>query len=59
MKYFLRRIKYKISLFNSLEDILNRRAEVENELYEIARGKRELPTREDCHRMAVRLGVPT
>lgn len=36
---------------------LNRRAEVETELFDMAAGKRPLPTAEDCRRMAIKLGV--
>ena len=37
---------------------LNRRAEVEQELFDAARGKRPLPDAEQCRKLAVRLGVP-
>ena len=38
--------------------IINRRVEVENLLFMIAAGKKALPTREDCFKIAVRLGTP-
>lgn len=37
---------------------LNRRAEVEQTLLDIARGKRQLPDAEACRALALRLGVP-
>lgn len=37
---------------------LNRRAEVEQVLFDCAQGKRALPTREECHALATKLGVP-
>lgn len=37
---------------------LNRRAEVEIILLDISSGKRDLPTREECKELALRLGVP-
>jgi hypothetical protein len=37
---------------------LNRRAEVEQELFDMARGKRPLPDAEQCRKLAIRLGVP-
>lgn len=36
---------------------LNRRAEVEDELFKMARGKLPLPTADDCRRLATKLGV--
>lgn len=37
---------------------LNRRTTVENMLFEMAAGKRPLPTAEECREMALKLGVP-
>jgi len=42
-----------------LTDRINRSVPVEQELLDIANGKRPLPTAEDCRRMAMKLGVPT
>lgn len=36
---------------------LNRRAVVEQTLWDIANGKRDVPTREECREWAVKLGV--
>lgn len=36
---------------------INRCAEVEQVLFDIARGKRDLPTREECRQMAIRIGT--
>jgi hypothetical protein len=38
---------------------LNRCAAIEQELIDIANGKRDLPTREECRELALRLGDPT
>lgn len=40
------------------EKSLNRRAEVEEELFQMARGQRPLPTADDCRRLAQKLGDP-
>ena len=40
------------------EKSLNRRAEVEEVLFEVARRKRDLLTREECRELAIKLGVP-
>ncbi len=37
---------------------LNRRAEVEQELWDCSRGKKQLPDAEQCKQWALRLGVP-
>lgn len=37
---------------------LNRRAEVEQDLFNVANGKRPLPDAEQCRQWATRLGVP-
>jgi len=40
-------------------DWLNRRAEVEQQLFDVANGKRTLPTAVECREWALRLGVPS
>ena len=37
---------------------LNRRVEVENELFMMATGKKPLPNAEMCRKLALRLGTP-
>ena len=49
----------KAELDAMLTDRINRSVPVEQELLDIANGKRPLPTAEDCRRMAMKLGVPT
>lgn len=44
--------------FDMLRIALNRRAEVENMLIQMANGTRPLPTKEDCQKMAIKLGTP-
>lgn len=41
-----------------LRKALNRRAVVEQVLLDVANGKRDLPTREECRKLALKLGVP-
>lgn len=48
-----------MSFEKMLADRINRSVPVEQELLDIANGKRPLPTPEDCRRMAMDLGVPT
>ena len=40
------------------EKSLKRRVEVEELLFDMARGKVPLPTQEQCREMAIKLGVP-
>ena len=42
----------------SLDDIINRRVDVENFLISVYAGKRPLPSARDCFVLAVRLGTP-
>lgn len=37
---------------------LNRRVEVEQVLFNMAAGKRPLPTQEECRQLAIKLGTP-
>lgn len=39
-------------------EILNRRAEVEQELLDVANGKKPLLSRNRCRKLALKLGVP-
>lgn len=56
---WLLRMRYRLRFWRTYEASLNRRADVETELFEMARGKRPLPTAEDCRRMANKLGMPS
>lgn len=42
----------------NLEEVINRRAAIENRLFLIASGKAPLLTQEDCRVMALKLGTP-
>lgn len=54
----LRRLRYRIAKFRSFGAEINRRAAVEAELFDMASGKKPLPTADDCRRLAIKLGVP-
>lgn len=41
-----------------LEKDLNRRVDIENELFEISKGRKPIPTHEECKIMALKLGTP-
>ena len=54
-------IKRLPALFRRIRDYdkdINRRAAVEQELLEVAAGKRQPPSPERCKELALRLGVP-
>jgi len=55
---FLKRIVMRWRWMRDYEISLNRRAEVEQELWDCARGRRALPDAEQCKQWALRLGVP-
>ncbi len=54
----LRRWKYRVLRFRDYGRDLNRRAKVEQELLDCARGTKPLPDRAQCREWAARLGVP-
>ncbi len=57
---WLRKLKALALMFRwqrEYEAGLNRRVEVEQELFDAASGARPLPTQEDCKRLAIRLGT--
>jgi hypothetical protein len=57
MPGFFMRMRYMwIAMSNSSQD-LNRRATVEQMLFDVAAGKRPLPDREDCRQIALYLGI--
>jgi hypothetical protein len=55
----LGRLRMRWYLIRHHGDSLNRRVEVEDKLLKMAAGKLPLPTRDQCRKMALRLGVPT
>lgn len=54
----IRRWIYIIRTFKNHAKDLNRRAGVEQELWNCYHGKRELPDKEQCKKWALTLGVP-
>ena len=55
----LRRLISRWPTFKDHADSLNRRAEVENVLWNFAAGKRKMLTQDDCRKLALKLGVPS
>ena len=54
----LRRIKFTLLNFRYYPKELNRRAAVEQELWDCYRGKNPLPDKAQCRDWALRLGIP-
>ena len=54
----LYRWMFTLLTIRSYAAALNRRVEVENELFAVAAGKRPMLTREECRALAIRLGTP-
>lgn len=54
----LRRWKFLLLTFKDYADRLNRCVEVENTLLSCSAGKRDILTREECLKLAQKLGVP-
>ena len=54
----MRKQKQDISTLKWVDGFLNRRVEVERELWLVFYGKRPVPTREECREWALKLGVP-
>lgn len=51
------RFKYLLLTYRDYNTTLNRNATVEQYLYDCSKGKRPLPTIEDCHRLMRHLGT--
>lgn len=58
MSNIIRKLKHRWSFLRNYNRELNRRVEIENELIDIANGKRPIPSRDDCQVMALKLGTP-
>jgi ABC-type dipeptide/oligopeptide/nickel transport system ATPase subunit len=54
----IRRFFLRQRWMRDYEKSLNRRAQVEQALFDVANGKEELPSREQCREWAMKLGVP-
>jgi hypothetical protein len=55
----LQRWRFAIRFLWSAARSLNRRAEVEQVLFDVAAGKRPMLTREECRALALKLGTPS
>lgn len=53
------RLIAKWRTFKDHADSLNRRAEVETVLWNVAAGKRPMLTQDECRKLALKLGVPS
>lgn len=53
------RMEARWRLIRNHGDELNRRVEVEQVLFNMAAGKRPLPTQDECRALAIKLGTPT
>lgn len=58
MKWWFIRWIYVIRTYRNYAADLNRRAEVEGVLLDAWKGKRPLPTQQQCYELAMKLGVP-
>jgi hypothetical protein len=56
--WWFRRWYYTIRFAKSWAKQLNRRVEVENVLFAVAAGKRDLLSRDECRALAYKLGNP-
>jgi hypothetical protein len=54
----IRRLVYLWKIFRDTGSELNRRVDVENRLWAAYSGKKPLPDREECKRLALKLGIP-
>lgn len=52
------RIKARLRLIFNHGEELNRRIDIESELFKMATGKKPLPSPYDCRIMAIKLGTP-
>jgi len=55
----IRQLRARYRTWCSIDDVLNRRAIVEQYLFDCAGGKRPLPDAETCRLIALKLGTPT
>ena len=55
---WLTRLKYRFIILINHGEELNKRVDIENILFDMAKGKRALPTREECRVIALKLGTP-
>lgn len=53
------RIAARWRIWRNLDDVLARRARVEQYLFDCAAGKRPLPDSETCRKLALKLGTPS
>lgn len=53
------RLFYRWRMWRNSADELNRRVEVENVLLNVASGKRPMLTKDECKKLAYKLGIPT
>jgi len=58
MKQLLYRLQARYRMLRYHGKELNRRVTVENILFSMAAGKRPLPDREECRKLAMKLGTP-
>jgi hypothetical protein len=56
---YLSRLIARWHTFKDHADSLNRRAEVETVLWNVAAGKRPMLTQDECRKLALKLGVPS
>lgn len=55
---WLTRLRYRLATFHDYGNRLNRSVDVENALMQVATGKRDLLTPDECRKLALKLGVP-
>lgn len=55
----LRKLRAKLRSWRNMDDLLDRRALVEQYLYDCAGGRRPLPNEEECFLLARKLGTPS
>lgn len=55
----LQRLRARWRTWRGLGDLIKRRVAVEQYLLDCAAGKRDLPSREECRTLALKLGTPT
>lgn len=58
MRQFLYRLQVRWGLIRRHGAELNKRVEIENELFRMAQGKQPLPTKQECRVLALKLGTP-
>jgi len=54
----LTRLRYRWKQWRDMPALLNRRASVEQRLFDAASGKNPLPDADECRRLALKLGTP-